>query len=382
MDNYTKIEKIGEGNCFFFCFSKKRLLIYLTGLSVGTYGVVYKGRDKGTNVLVALKKVRINDDQGIPATTLREVCALKELQHRRIVRLVSPIFCSRFAVEKVYLDLFLELTLLCERWLDWLIDWLTAMFSTHQSVDWLIDWLIFSLLLEIFLRLVESLTEIGKLYLVFEYIDHDMRRYMDTIKEGDIIPREVTKVKAWRFSFHNISVLLYAHFHASCLFFSELYVPDDWGHQLLPFPAHHSPRSQAAEYSRVQGRANQNRRLWPGPGLLRAHADHHSRGNPFPSYEMGFPATFFPSMRIFLSNFFFRLSLCGIVRRRCCWGRRTARTAWVWTCGVSGAFSRSSGRSIPSLRATRRSTSVSKFFREFSPMGRTSVHTSRMFFPI
>ena len=36
--------------------------------------------------------------------------------------------------------------------------------------------------------------ELGKLYLVFEYIDYDMRRYMDTIKEGDKIPRNIVKV--------------------------------------------------------------------------------------------------------------------------------------------------------------------------------------------
>jgi hypothetical protein len=37
MDNFQKIEKIGEG----------------------TYGVVYKARDKITNQLVALKKIRL-----------------------------------------------------------------------------------------------------------------------------------------------------------------------------------------------------------------------------------------------------------------------------------------------------------------------------------
>jgi len=38
MDNYQKIEKIGEG----------------------TYGVVYKARDKTTGNLVALKKIRLD----------------------------------------------------------------------------------------------------------------------------------------------------------------------------------------------------------------------------------------------------------------------------------------------------------------------------------
>ncbi|GAV01160.1 hypothetical protein RvY_11912 [Ramazzottius varieornatus] len=105
MANYSRIEKIGEG----------------------TYGVVYKGRDKATGNLVALKKVRLTEDQGIPATTLREVCTLKELKHKRVV------------------------------------------------------------------NLLETLMEIGKLYLVFEYIDFDMRRYMDTLKDEECVPRHLTK---------------------------------------------------------------------------------------------------------------------------------------------------------------------------------------------
>lgn len=50
MEDYQKIEKIGEG----------------------TYGVVYKGRSKITGLLVAMKKIRLEpDEEGIPSTAIR-----------------------------------------------------------------------------------------------------------------------------------------------------------------------------------------------------------------------------------------------------------------------------------------------------------------------
>ncbi|KAH9501758.1 Cell division protein kinase 1 [Dermatophagoides farinae] len=64
MEDYQKIEKIGEG----------------------TYGVVYKAKHKQTSELVALKKIRLeNEDDGVPSTAIREVTVLKELNHPNIV---------------------------------------------------------------------------------------------------------------------------------------------------------------------------------------------------------------------------------------------------------------------------------------------------------
>ena len=63
-DRYEKLEKIGEG----------------------TYGVVYKAKDKETGQIVALKKVRMgNEDEGVPSTALREIALLKEIQHPNTV---------------------------------------------------------------------------------------------------------------------------------------------------------------------------------------------------------------------------------------------------------------------------------------------------------
>ena len=56
----------------------------------GTYGTVYKAKDKDSGEIVALKVVRLDeDDEGGPSAALREICLLKELKHKNIVRLVD-----------------------------------------------------------------------------------------------------------------------------------------------------------------------------------------------------------------------------------------------------------------------------------------------------
>lgn len=58
MQKYEKLEKIGEG----------------------TYGTVFKARNKDTGEIVALKRVRLDDDdEGVPSSALREICLLKGL---------------------------------------------------------------------------------------------------------------------------------------------------------------------------------------------------------------------------------------------------------------------------------------------------------------
>jgi len=61
-------------------------LIFIYSSSSGTYGVVYKGKNKKTNKFVALKKIRLeSEDEGVPSTAIREISLLKELQHPNIV---------------------------------------------------------------------------------------------------------------------------------------------------------------------------------------------------------------------------------------------------------------------------------------------------------
>ena len=103
LEKYTKVEKVGEG----------------------TYGVVYKCRIKETNDFVALKKIRLeNEDEGIPSTSIREISILKQLRHPNIVYLIDLIHGEK------------------------------------------------------------------KLYLVFEYMDHDLKKFLD-INNGPLTPELV-----------------------------------------------------------------------------------------------------------------------------------------------------------------------------------------------
>ncbi|XP_051172798.1 cyclin-dependent kinase 1 [Leptopilina boulardi] len=106
MENFVKIEKIGEG----------------------TYGVVYKGKHKKTGEIVAMKKIRLeSDDEGIPSTAIREISLLKELKHPNIV------------------------------------------------------------------SLLDVLMEESKLYLIFEYLTMDLKKYMDTLGSGKLMNPSVVK---------------------------------------------------------------------------------------------------------------------------------------------------------------------------------------------
>ncbi|KAK1653579.1 hypothetical protein QYE76_071384 [Lolium multiflorum] len=88
MDQYEKEEKIGEG----------------------TYGVVYRARDRVTNETIALKKIRLEqEDEGVPSTAIREISLLKEMQHGNIVKLHDVIHSEkRIWLVFEYLDLDLK----------------------------------------------------------------------------------------------------------------------------------------------------------------------------------------------------------------------------------------------------------------------------------
>jgi len=88
MDQYEKVEKIGEG----------------------TYGVVYKARDRLTNETIALKKIRLEqEDEGVPSTAIREISLLKEMHHNNIVRLQDVVHSEkRLYLVFEYLDLDLK----------------------------------------------------------------------------------------------------------------------------------------------------------------------------------------------------------------------------------------------------------------------------------
>ena len=89
-------------------------------LGEGTYGIVYKVKDNKLGKIVALKKIRLeNEDEGMPSTAMREIAILKELNHPNIVSL-----------EDVY-------------------------YSPSEK----------------------------KLHLIFEYVDYDLKKYIKSLKE-------------------------------------------------------------------------------------------------------------------------------------------------------------------------------------------------------
>ena len=58
----------------------------LEKLGEGTYGIVYKAKDKENGNIIALKKIRLEyEDEGVPSTAIREISLLKELKHENIV---------------------------------------------------------------------------------------------------------------------------------------------------------------------------------------------------------------------------------------------------------------------------------------------------------
>lgn len=67
----------------------------------GTYGQVYRAVDGETHELVALKKVRMDNEkkEGFPITAIREIKILKKLHHKNVVRL-KEIVTSKGTVRK------------------------------------------------------------------------------------------------------------------------------------------------------------------------------------------------------------------------------------------------------------------------------------------
>ena len=118
LEKYAKLDKVGEA----------------------TYGVVYKCQNKYTNEYVALKKIRLeNEDEGIPSTAIREISILKQMKHPNIIKLVDLIHGEK------------------------------------------------------------------KLYLVFEFMDHDLKKFLDM--NGGPLPPQLVKSYLYQIT----SAIRYCH---------------------------------------------------------------------------------------------------------------------------------------------------------------------------
>ena len=79
-DYYEKLEKIGEG----------------------TYGSVYKARCRETNELVALKRLKLdNEREGFPITSIRETITLLKGKHPNVINVREIVFGNR--LDQVYI---------------------------------------------------------------------------------------------------------------------------------------------------------------------------------------------------------------------------------------------------------------------------------------
>ncbi|RYR64368.1 hypothetical protein Ahy_A03g010488 isoform A [Arachis hypogaea] len=173
MEQYEKVEKIGEG----------------------TYGVVYKARDRVTNETIALKKIRLEqEDEGVPSTAIREISLLKEMQHRNIVRYTSA---------KCFLVI--GYLIINE------VDFLNANSKAIEHRELYIPVLHLDNVMPadcVDGRLQDVVHSEKRLYLVFEYLDLDLKKHMDSSPEFAKDPRQV-KV----FLYQILCGIAYCHSH-------------------------------------------------------------------------------------------------------------------------------------------------------------------------
>jgi len=114
-------------------------------LGEGTYGLVYKAHDTVEDTIVAMKKIKLldNNEEGIPPTTLREISLLKTLKHPNIVEMSGVLYDE------------------------------------------------------------------GELYLIFEFMDCDLRGWLDNLEEDQFIDSKTLK----RFTYFLTEGIRYCHSH-------------------------------------------------------------------------------------------------------------------------------------------------------------------------
>jgi cyclin-dependent kinase len=120
---------------------------------------VYKAKDVTTNQIVALKKIRLEaEDEGVPSTAIREISLLKELKDDNIVRCVTP---------PTPVD-----------------GWDPDQFLIFLIIFWCCN------------RLLDIVHADQKLYLVFEFLDVDLKRYMEAgNSQGTPLSLELCQVR-------------------------------------------------------------------------------------------------------------------------------------------------------------------------------------------
>ena len=118
-------------------------------------------------------------------------------------------------------------------------------------------------------RLSDVVFENQRLYLVFEYVDTDLKKFME--RTPDQLPRQRVKVVPAHGS-------VCARPCDSCrLVVTVVHLPAPVWDRLLPRESHPTPRPEATEHPHRQERRPQARRLRLGPGVSLASAHLHAR---------------------------------------------------------------------------------------------------------
>ncbi|KAI9311046.1 kinase-like domain-containing protein [Dichotomocladium elegans] len=107
VDEFEKLNRVGEG----------------------TYGVVYRVKDKKTRQVVALKKIRMErETDGMPISSLREISILKRMSHPNIVNVTDVAVGSK--LESIFLVMEY-----CEQDLGTLLDMVPTPYTPSESKD-------------------------------------------------------------------------------------------------------------------------------------------------------------------------------------------------------------------------------------------------------
>lgn len=126
--------------------------------------MVYKARDTITGKLLALKQIRLEqDEEGVPSTAIREISLLKDLRHQNVVGLLDVV---------------------------------------HED---------------------------GKLHLIFEFLDLDLKKHMDTDPDAYQDPY---LIKVSKFDSLRIELAFVIHLVAV----AEIFIPNAEWHLPLPLP--------------------------------------------------------------------------------------------------------------------------------------------------
>ena len=220
----------------------------LPQLGEGTYGVVYRATDQETGEHVALKRMRMEAwREGVPATALREISVLKEIDHPNIVKCVSWGLCGCKAR-------------------DFRNDVTRSAPPTRQRC---------------FARRVRRLYNVfinhaGCLFLVFELLDRDLKHHMDLTRGAglDVPQAKVRPTECQGFG-HNFCGACLDVIPLRCSRFPRAF--EGTGHLLsnaqgccgMPRAPHRAPRHQASKPA-DQGQRGEACRFRPGARVQRA----------------------------------------------------------------------------------------------------------------